>query len=35
MSSKYGRCLAQRSVEMNMCVSKADDIKGLQQVVEE
>ena len=35
MSSKYGRCLAQRSVEMNLCVKKADEIKSLQQAVEE
>ena len=27
MSSKYGRCLAQRSVEKNLCVKKADEKK--------
>ena len=33
MSSKYGRCLV--SVEKNLCVKKADEIKSLQQAVEE
>ena len=33
--SEYNRCLGQKSIGMNLCVKKADDIKRLQQVIVE